>query len=77
LTYSDYIKGGLRYSSADQDSFLPSAIQRYHQLFMPVLQLLLGMLASLGPKHTTAAHQVIIISISEYLTINEYIVAGP
>lgn len=44
---------------------------------MPVLQLLLGMLASLGPKHTTAAHQVIIISISEYLTINEYIVAGP
>lgn len=44
--------------SADQDTFLPSAIQRYHQLFMPVLQLVHGMLATLGPKHSTAAYQV-------------------
>jgi hypothetical protein len=46
--------------STDQDTFLPSAIQRYHQLFMPVLQLVHGMLASLGTKHSTAAHQVAI-----------------
>lgn len=42
----------------DQDSFLPSAIHRYHQLIMPVLQLVHGLLSTLGPKHTTAAHQV-------------------
>jgi hypothetical protein len=42
----------------DQDSFLPSAIQRYHQLLMPALQVVSGMLASLGPKHTTVANQV-------------------
>ncbi|KAH9948497.1 nucleoporin Nup186/Nup192/Nup205 [Amylocystis lapponica] len=29
----------------DQDSFLPSAVVRYHQLFMPALQLVSGMLA--------------------------------
>ncbi|KAI9057540.1 hypothetical protein FKP32DRAFT_1598103 [Trametes sanguinea] len=39
----------------DRDSFLPSAVQRYHQLFMPALQLVSGMLITLGPKHTTAA----------------------
>lgn len=43
----------------DHDTFLPSAIQRYHQLFMPVLQVVHGILATLGPKHSTAAHQVI------------------
>lgn len=43
---------------ADQDSFLPSAIQRYHQLFMPALQLVVAMLASLGTRHTTANNQV-------------------
>jgi nuclear pore complex protein Nup205 len=42
----------------DQDTFLPSAIQRYHQLFMPALQLVHGLLSTLGPKHSTAAHQV-------------------
>lgn len=42
----------------DQDSFLPSAIQRYHQLFMPVLQLVDGMLATLGAKHSTITNQV-------------------
>lgn len=45
-------------SLTDRDSFLPSAIQRYHQLFMPVLQLIGGILATLGAKHITAAHQV-------------------
>ncbi|KAJ3509906.1 hypothetical protein NLJ89_g4967 [Agrocybe chaxingu] len=42
----------------DQDSFLPSAIQRYHQLFMPALQVVDGMLATLGSRHTTATHQL-------------------
>jgi nuclear pore complex protein Nup205 len=48
----------LAYGGVDQDSFLPSAIQRYHQLFMPALQLVVAMLASLGTKHTTANNQV-------------------
>ncbi|CAA7262620.1 unnamed protein product [Cyclocybe aegerita] len=43
----------------DQDSFLPSAIQRYHQLFMPALQVVDGMLATLGSRHTTATHQAL------------------
>jgi hypothetical protein len=42
----------------DQDTFLPSAVQRYHQLFMPALQVVDAMLATLGNKHTTATHQV-------------------
>ncbi|KDQ54533.1 hypothetical protein JAAARDRAFT_38210 [Jaapia argillacea MUCL 33604] len=44
-------------SFIDQDSFLPSAIERYHQLFMPTLQLVDAMLASLGHKHATAGNQ--------------------
>ncbi|KAJ7776687.1 hypothetical protein B0H14DRAFT_3508209 [Mycena olivaceomarginata] len=40
-------------SFMDQNSFLPSAIHRYHQLFMPALQLVDGMLATLGTKHAT------------------------
>lgn len=43
---------------SDRDSFLPSAVQRYHQLFMPALQLVSGLLISLGPKHVTAANHV-------------------
>ncbi|KAI0776838.1 nucleoporin Nup186/Nup192/Nup205 [Trametes elegans] len=43
----------------DQDSFLPSAVQRYHQLFMPALQLVSGILITLGPKHTTAANHAL------------------
>ncbi|KDR74068.1 hypothetical protein GALMADRAFT_250802 [Galerina marginata CBS 339.88] len=46
-------------SFIDQDSFLPSAIQRYHQLFMPALQVVDGMLATLGSRHTTATHQAL------------------
>ncbi|KAF8130340.1 nucleoporin Nup186/Nup192/Nup205 [Boletus edulis] len=46
-------------SFMDQDSFLPRAIQRYHQLFMPALQLVVAMLASLGTKHTTANNQAL------------------
>ncbi|KAK7055118.1 nucleoporin Nup186/Nup192/Nup205 [Favolaschia claudopus] len=46
-------------SFMDQDSFLPSAIHRYHQLFMPALQLVDGMLATLGTKHATASNQAL------------------
>lgn len=42
----------------DQDSFLPSAIQRYHQLFTPALQIVNGILAMLGDEHTSARKQV-------------------
>jgi hypothetical protein len=40
----------------DRDSFLPSAVQRYPQLFLPVLQLVNGILVALGPEQTTAAN---------------------
>ena len=43
---------------ADNDSFLPSAIQRYHQLFLPALQVISGILVTLGYRHTTAVNQV-------------------
>ncbi|KAH9477078.1 Nuclear pore complex protein Nup205 [Psilocybe cubensis] len=46
-------------SFIDQDSFLPSAIQRYHQLFMPALQVVDGILTTLGDKHATATHQAL------------------
>ncbi|KAJ3995979.1 nucleoporin Nup186/Nup192/Nup205 [Lentinula boryana] len=44
-------------SFVDHDSFLPSAIQRYHNLFMPSLQIVVAMLATLGGKHATASNQ--------------------
>ncbi|KAF7373366.1 hypothetical protein MSAN_00546200 [Mycena sanguinolenta] len=46
-------------SFTDHDSFLPSAIHRYHQLFMPALQLVDGMLATLGTKHATVSNQAL------------------
>ncbi|KAG6865339.1 hypothetical protein C0991_003376 [Blastosporella zonata] len=46
-------------SFMDQDSFLPSAIQRYHQLLMPALQVVDGMLATLGNKHHTLVNQAL------------------
>ncbi|KAF7297146.1 hypothetical protein MIND_00947600 [Mycena indigotica] len=46
-------------SFMDRDSFLPSAIQRYHQLLMPALQLVDCMLATLGTKHATASNQAL------------------
>ncbi|KIY45026.1 hypothetical protein FISHEDRAFT_67260 [Fistulina hepatica ATCC 64428] len=41
----------------DYDAFLPSAVQRYHQLFAPALQLVNEMLTTLGHTHATMAHQ--------------------
>ncbi|KAJ4481027.1 nucleoporin Nup186/Nup192/Nup205 [Lentinula aciculospora] len=46
-------------SFVDHDSFLPSAIQRYHNLFMPSLQIVNAMLATLGGKHATASNQAL------------------
>ncbi|TFY64741.1 hypothetical protein EVJ58_g2418 [Rhodofomes roseus] len=43
----------------DNDSFLPSAVQRYHQLFLPALQLVGGILVTLGHRHTTAVNQAL------------------
>ncbi|KZT05221.1 uncharacterized protein LAESUDRAFT_702393 [Laetiporus sulphureus 93-53] len=43
----------------DQDTFLPSATQRYHQLFLPALQLLNGMLMTLGHQHISAGNQTL------------------
>ncbi|TFK69765.1 hypothetical protein BDN72DRAFT_959281 [Pluteus cervinus] len=56
-------------SFIDQDSFLPSAIQRYHQLIMPALQLLDGMIATLGGKHKTMVHQALDFLASHGATI--------
>ncbi|KIK56168.1 hypothetical protein GYMLUDRAFT_87421 [Collybiopsis luxurians FD-317 M1] len=46
-------------SFVDHDNFLPSAIQRYHSLFMPSLQLVNALLATLGGKHATASNQAL------------------
>ncbi|KAI0033042.1 nucleoporin Nup186/Nup192/Nup205 [Vararia minispora EC-137] len=43
----------------DKGGFLPSAIQRYHQLLLPALQLINAILATLGQGHTTAASQTL------------------
>lgn len=47
----------LRASLTDNGSFLPSATQRYHQLLLPSLQAVAGVIAALGSKHLTAANQ--------------------
>lgn len=59
--------------STDLDTFLPSAIQRYHQLFMPTLQLVNAMLATLGNKHATASNQVRHLSLSVLIASNRQI----
>ncbi|KAG5650971.1 hypothetical protein H0H81_010360 [Sphagnurus paluster] len=56
-------------SFMDRDSFLPSAIQRYHQLFMPTLQVVDGMLATLGSKHGTVVNQALELLTSHGATI--------
>ncbi|TRM60040.1 nucleoporin Nup186/Nup192/Nup205 [Schizophyllum amplum] len=61
LTECDYLDARPESDQAfmDHNSFLPSAIHRYHQLFMPALQVLNAMLATLGGKHATAANAVL------------------
>lgn len=43
---------------SDNGSFLPSAAQRYHQLLLPSLQTVAGVIAALGSQHLTATNQV-------------------
>ncbi|KZT24940.1 hypothetical protein NEOLEDRAFT_1178711 [Neolentinus lepideus HHB14362 ss-1] len=43
----------------DQDSFLPSAIERYHQLFMPALHTVDAILTTLGSQHASASKQTL------------------
>jgi nuclear pore complex protein Nup205 len=42
----------------DHNHFLPSAIQRYHQLLLPALQLVNTILATLGSGHSIAVNHV-------------------
>ncbi|KAI0270638.1 nucleoporin Nup186/Nup192/Nup205 [Gloeopeniophorella convolvens] len=46
-------------SFIDHDHFLPSAVQRYSQLFMPALQLVDAILATLGSSHAFAVNQAL------------------
>ncbi|KAJ6619045.1 nucleoporin Nup186/Nup192/Nup205 [Mycena sp. CBHHK59/15] len=71
LTQCDYLdaRPEADQSFMDQDTFLPSAIQRYHQLFMPALQLVDGMLATLGTKHATVSNQALDFLSSHSATI--------
>ncbi|KAF8622638.1 hypothetical protein AX15_006886 [Amanita polypyramis BW_CC] len=59
LARCDYIDATPEADQAfmDRDSFLPSAIQRYHQLLMPALELVVTLLAVLGTKHMTVMNQ--------------------
>lgn len=54
--------GGLKLicddSCLDLDSFLPPVIERYHQLLLPVLQLAVGILSSLGSSSHPSIQQV-------------------
>ncbi|KIY63736.1 hypothetical protein CYLTODRAFT_493667 [Cylindrobasidium torrendii FP15055 ss-10] len=43
----------------DQDDFLPSAVQRYHQLLLPTLELAAAIVATLRSKHASAASQAL------------------
>ncbi|KAI0075076.1 hypothetical protein K474DRAFT_1600404 [Panus rudis PR-1116 ss-1] len=42
---------------SEQDSFLPGAMQRYHQLLIPALQVTAAVLFTLGTKHASASQQ--------------------
>ncbi|KAL5524938.1 hypothetical protein ACEPAF_8807 [Sanghuangporus sanghuang] len=43
----------------DEGNFLPSPSSRYHQLFVPALQLVTGLLSTLGSKHVAASKQAL------------------
>ncbi|TFK47235.1 hypothetical protein OE88DRAFT_1811406 [Heliocybe sulcata] len=53
----------------DQDDFLPSAIEQYHQLFMPALQTVNAILTTLGSQHASASKQALDFIISHRDTI--------
>ncbi|KAK2465538.1 hypothetical protein APHAL10511_002430 [Amanita phalloides] len=73
LARCDYVDATPEANQAfmDRDSFLPSAIQRYHQLLMPALELVVALLSMLGAKHTTTVNQAreFLTSHSDTITI--------
>ncbi|KAH8115108.1 nucleoporin Nup186/Nup192/Nup205 [Phellopilus nigrolimitatus] len=46
-------------SFLDHNSFLPSAISRYHELLVPALQLVGAIVATVGSKHAVASKQAL------------------
>ena len=46
-------------AAADHDSFLPPAVDRYHQLLHPTLQLVESVLATVGAKNPDATKQAL------------------
>ncbi|KAL1731452.1 nucleoporin Nup186/Nup192/Nup205 [Schizophyllum commune] len=71
LTECDYLDARPEADQAfmDNDTFLPSAIYRYHQLFMPALQVLNAMIVTLGDKHATAANAILEFIVTHHATI--------
>ncbi|KAI0297000.1 nucleoporin Nup186/Nup192/Nup205 [Multifurca ochricompacta] len=59
LADCDFLTHSPKWTSHLSDHFLPSAIQRYHQLFMPALQLINAILATLGSGHSFAINQAL------------------
>ncbi|PIK55300.1 putative nuclear pore complex protein [Apostichopus japonicus] len=47
-----------------EESFVPTVMSRYRQLFFPVLRLCQAMLTSLGSHHNAAVHQVLNLVVS-------------
>ena len=45
-------------SEVTQDSFVPSVMERYRQLLMPALKVILAILTSLGSQHKEASIKV-------------------
>jgi hypothetical protein len=48
-----------RVSNIDGSGFLPAAIHRYHQLLMPAIQVVAGILGTLGQDHAAAGDQTL------------------
>ncbi|XP_048578619.1 nuclear pore complex protein Nup205 isoform X2 [Nematostella vectensis] len=48
----------------DEDSFVPSVMDRYRQLLLPALQVISTILASLGPQHREASMKVLGVVVS-------------
>ncbi|KAH8829222.1 hypothetical protein DL96DRAFT_1597215 [Flagelloscypha sp. PMI_526] len=46
-------------SFMDQESLLPPAIARYHQLFLPAVQIVDAIITTVGSRHTTAMSQAV------------------
>lgn len=51
----------------DHDTFLPTAIERYHQLVIPALQLAVSCLSAIGPSVSAVTKQVGEVGLSLFL----------